>query len=335
MAWTQKLIRITIALGKNPGTGQQLAFSDPQAGSPGLPTTLSGSSNTITFPFLRTSVRVANSGTFSNNQANIRIWGITPSQMYQLQTLGIVWNVMPNNTVTVEAGDLVNGFATVFTGNIFNAFGDFEAQPDVPFVIDATAGLASGIAPVTPSSFQGSVDVASIMSGFARQLGQGFQNAGVNVKLYNPYFAGTVNDQIKACADAAGSEYGTISNTLWIWPKGGSRGSSGINAPIISAGAEMIGYPVITTQGVIVKTLFNPQIGFGGLVQIGSSLLTGTLAAVAQSNSSFIAPQTTATGNSVWGIYKLDHVLDCMVPKGQWMSTAYCFNPGYPRPIPN
>jgi hypothetical protein len=318
-SWTQKLLQVTVQLGANPGTNQ--------------PTTFAGTgSNTITFPYLRTSARVANSGATIDQRATVRIWGVQQSEMYQLSTLGLVYNIVPKNVLTLAAGDLVNGFSTVFSGSILSAYGDYQAQPDVPFVFECVAGLAAGVAPVAPATFQGSTDVATIISGFARQLGMGFQNAGVNVKLSNPYFPGTVMDQLKACAAHAGIEVSFGANTLTIFPRGGSMSSSGVNAPIISAQYGMIDYPVLTTQGIIVKTLFSPKIAFGGLVQVGSSLLSGTLNAISAQNPTFKPPQTTPAGNSIWSVFKLDHALDSQVPRGQWMSTAYCYNPGYPRP---
>jgi len=79
-----------------------------------------------------------------------------------------------------------------------------------------------------------------------------------------------------------------------------------------------------------VKTLFNPQIAFGGLVQVRSSLL-GAIAA-AQPN------QANATGNTTtfptqWAVNKLDLDLEANLPNGQWMSSVYAYNPNYARSI--
>jgi hypothetical protein len=257
--------------------------------------------------------------------------------MYQLATLGIAYNIVAKNTVLVRAGDTITGLASVFSGTIFSAYGDFEAQPDVPFIIGAKAGLASLVAPVPASSFPGSTDVATIMSGFARQLGMGFENNGVNVQLPSPYFSGTLQDQIRKCAEHAridtSLDTAQGNGTLAIWPKGGSR-TSIVNAPIISPSTGMIGYPAITQQGIIVKTLFSPLITRGGRVQVQSELLSGTLTAVAKNNSTFQPPAMAQNGNSIWTVYKLDHALDSLVRNGQWMSTVYCYNANYPNPIP-
>ena len=323
MSFTQKLITLAVALANNAGTNQPNNFAE--------------GGSTATIANLRTSVRVQNSGAVIEQKAQVKVWGLTPSLIYQLSTLGVSFNLVPKNSITVTAGDAVAGQATVFSGTILNAYPDFDGMPDVPFVFESVSGVASAVAPATPSSFTGSTDVATIMSGFARQLGMQFENNGVSVQLPNPYFPGTLYDQIQAVKDHAriACALDTRSNTLAIWPLGGVRSNSTITSPVISPlpNGEMIGYPTITKQGVIVKTLFNPLIALGGTVQVNSSLLSGTLSAASSSSQTFKPPQMV-NGNSVWGVYKLDHALDSLVRNGQWMSTVYCYNPAYGRPIP-
>jgi hypothetical protein len=351
-SWSSKLLQVTVALSPNVKTSQPITFAQqPGIGPGGTP--YQGGANTITFPFLRTSARLNSLGSLTGQSAHIRIWGLTLAQMYQLATLGISYDILPYNFLTLQAGD-ASGLYTVFSGTIRNAYADFSSQPDVPFIFDVIPGpvgpqgLTSGAPANTktpaPTSFQGNPSVVNILSGLARQLGYGFINGGVDpgLTLSNPYFSGTLLDQVRACAravsDVVDVQLGNVNIT--IFPRGGSISST--VAPIISAKTGMIDYPLFTTQGVIVKTLFNPNIARGAPVQIGSSVLQGTLAAVAAQNSSFQPPQTVVTAdgtNSVWVVYRIDAQLDSQLPNGQWMETVYCYNPGFkqgtqPYPTP-
>ncbi len=248
--------------------------------------------------------------------------------MNQLATLGLVFNIVPKNVLTLTAGDATTGMSTVYQGTIFAAYGDYSSQPDVPFIFECIASGAEAVGLTAPSSFPGTSDVATIMAGLARQMNLTFENNNVSVKLQNVYLAGSIKSQIDQLANMAGISCGIINQTLAIWPKGGNRTATG-NIPVISAPpGTMIGYPAFTQQGIIVKTLFNPQITFGSLIKIESSLLAG-IAQAQQGKST----NSNSTFPSQWAINKIDHSLDSLVPKGDWMSTIYAYNPGYAKGI--
>lgn len=299
MSFVQRRIEVAVKLAPGGKTNQPTTFSE-------------SGTDTVTLAGSRTSVRIQNSGAPAGSTASVSIWGMTPSLMNQLSTLGLVFNIVPRNTITIAAGNLGSRLATVFSGTIVGAYGDYNSAPDGPFRFECNAGLADAVAPAIASSFTGAADVAQIMSGFARQMNLGFENNGVQLQLSNPYFAGSVMTQMRACADHANINAEIINGTtLAIWPKGGARDTS--NIPLVSKETGMIGYPAYTQQGIIVNTLFDPQIAFGGMVQVESSL-------------------EKAAGK--WAVQKLDLALDAQVPRGQWKSTIYGYNPNYPRPIP-
>jgi hypothetical protein len=301
----RRLIEATIKLATDSGTNQPNKFAE----SGGDTVTLSGS---------RCKLRVQNSGAANGSTAQFSIYGLTLSLMDQLSTLGLVFNIVPKNTITITAGDEGGQMSTVFSGTIFAAYGDFNSAPDVPFHIEAIAGLADAIAPVAPSSFASSSDVATLMGGFARQMGLGFENNGVSIQLPASYFPGTIWDQVKACAEHAHINVdrvdGPAGPLLAIWPIGGNRTTP--NVPMVAAppAGQMIGYPSYTQQGIKVDNIFNPQISRGQLIQVDGGILK------------------KATGK--WAVTKIDHALDSLVPKGNWMSTLYCYNPNLPQPLP-
>lgn len=300
-SFVQRIVEVSVKLASNSKTNQPNSFSE-------------SGSDTVTLRGSRTTVRIQNSGAPAGSTARVEVFGMTPSLMNQLSTLGLVFNIVPRNTLTIVAGDANSGLATVFSGTITAGYGDYNAAPDVPFHFECNSGLADAVAPAPASSFTGPTDVATIMSGFARQMNLGFENSGVTGKLSNPYFAGNTWTQLRACAEHAGINAEVINgNVLAIWPKGGSR--TGGPIPLISKDTGMIGYPAYTQQGIIVRTIFNPQIAFGGLVKVQSSL-------------------KSVSDVGTWAVQKLDLALDSLVPRGHWMGTIYAYNPRYPKPIP-
>jgi hypothetical protein len=140
-------------------------------------------------------------------------------------------------------------------------------------------------------------------------MGLAFENSGVTGKLSNPYFPGSARSQAQACARAAGISMIIDNGKLAIWPKNGSRNGA---VPLISPQTGMIGYPSYTALGIMLKTLFNPSIGFGGKIKVQSEL-------------------PAACGE--WAVYSLDHDLEAMMPNGRWFSTVMAYNPKYPTPI--
>lgn len=312
MAFTQKLLSISVQLATNTQTNQPNTFAE-------------SGTDTATLTGSRTSVQVQNSGSPADGRATVKVWGMTPSLMNQLATLGLVFNLVPKNTLTIQAGELVNGspqMTNVFTGTIWAAYGDYAAQPNVPFMFECLSGAADAVLSVPPTSFPQSFDVANAMSGFARQMNLGFENNGVSIQLPTSYFSGSAKVQAQKCADAANISWGIVNgNMLSIWPKGGNRNTP--NVPVISkANGKLVSYPAFTQQGIIVKSIFDPTISFGSLIEVQSSLLSGISSA--QSGNTF---------PSQWAVNKLDLMLDSLVPKGQWLSTIHAYNPNYAKAI--
>jgi hypothetical protein len=166
-----------------------------------------------------------------------------------------------------------------------------------------------------------------MMSGFARQMNLGFENNNITVNLTHAYFSGSARTQAQKCAEAAGIEWGIVNgNTLAIWPRGGNRNTPSI--PEVSPATGMISYPSFTQQGIIVKTVFNPLISFGSLITVKSTLLSGIASAQQQTSQS-----ATQTFPTQWAVNKLDLDLDSLMPKGQWLSTIFAYNPGYAKAI--
>lgn len=313
MSFVQRLITVAIQLAPNPGTNQPATF----AGT---------SSDTATISGLRTSVRIKNSGSPVHQSADVKVWGLTPSLMNQLATLGLVWDLVPRNSMTIQVGQAdARGFptnmSTVFQGTMWESYGDYSAQPDVPFHFTCVAGAADAAISVKASSFPGSSDVASVMSGLARQMNLGFRNFGVNAKQQNLYLRGSAKQQADKLATMANITWGYVQGgaVMGIWPKGGNADTPSV--PTIGVDTGMIGYPAYTQQGIIVKSVFDPRLSFGSLFKVRSSVLSGISGALAARAAPIPFP-------TQWAVSKLDLALDSLLPKGEWSATVYGYNPG-------
>jgi hypothetical protein len=250
-------------------------------------------SNQIDLPVLRTTADVIYAGGNARGTLDMCIYGMTLSQMNQLSTLGFVYTQKRRNSVTVIADD-----ATVFQGDITNAWPDTQGAPDVPFRVEAHTGLISALAPAQVTSIKGTADVAAMLSGLALQMNLRFENNGVSVKMPNPYYAGSARSQALAIVRDAGIEWnGGANGVLAIWNPGQSR----VGDPVlVSKETGMVGYPTYTSNGVFLRTLFNPSMGLGTNIEIKTDL------------------KLPCDGN--WVVYGLNHHLDCLVPRGRWFS---------------
>ena len=301
-SYVERQIRITITLGK--GT----------FGTTGM--------NKVTLPLLRTFVTIQKAGMPSFDRAEIRVYGVTQSIMNAVSTLGIpLPMVRANNTVLVEAGDAVNGLATVYSGYIQQAWQNLDGPPETFFQIIAYGGSLEAVAPAPPSSFPGTADVATIMSGLATQMGWNFENNGVQVQLASPYFAGTAMQQAQRLARAAGIEMyvDSGSHTIAIWPRNGTRGGL---VPLISAASGMVGYPRFRDQGMGFTTLFNPSIRIGGQVLMRSTL---GAASSTPANGASEADSQKGGPNGYWMVIApLTYDLAAQVPNGPWFCDVNC-----------
>lgn len=305
-SFTQKLIEVTITLAPNAKTGQPVKFAGTSA-------------DTLTLSGFRMKVRIDNSGGI-NARASVTIFGMNPSVMNQLATLGMIFDMVQKNSILISAGD-ANGLSPRFAGTIVQAFGYYNDLPNAAMHLECQVAQYAAIAPVPASSFPQSTDVSTIMSGLAALVPCGFENNGVNVQLPPSYFPGTARDQIRAVAEHANINAEILPGSggqqvLAIWPKGGSRTSlEGQNIPLVSKETGMILTPAFAPNGfAIVRSLFNPQVAFGAVIQVKSN----------------VVPQASRA----WVVQRLSEQLDCYTPKGKWEQMMVCYPKGFVAPPP-
>lgn len=257
--------------------------------------------NTVKLPSgLRVEASISMAGDTSQTMCQLRVYGLPLDVMNKLSVLGKPIVAGSLNTVEVEVSDDDNPAPqTAFIGTIFQAWADLQNPPDGMFMVSATQGLLDALRPIPPASYNGSVDVALAMQSIATQLGHLFQNNGVDVRLSYPYLAGTGRDQLQQLADSAGINWVLDENTVVIWPRGGSR--TDIPEAQVSAATGMIGYPIWTDGGVVIKTLYNPALRFGSLIRVESDI---------------------EPANGQWTVYRVDHELESQVSGGKWFTVC-------------
>jgi hypothetical protein len=291
MSYVRRRINVTFS-----GGGQVGSFSG------------GGTGGTLTFDTqgkyaLRTTARITHAGGLNFGEMSLEIRGLSLQHINQLSTFGRYYQPDSSYRIQVDAGDDENGMSTVFTGSIRQAWGDMRAMPDVPFRVLAYANMGSSgdqgnvsSKVINPTSFSGPTQVTQMLQQICQQCGVQFENNGVNTKLTNPYYWGSPWKQISEIIKHAGV-YGAIDNgVLAVWPKGGSRGSSG--GLVISPQTGLRDYPAFTEYGVQVRVEFKRAVQFGSNMTIqGSSI---------------------APANGVWQIIRIDYDLQANTPKGSW-----------------
>lgn len=262
--------------------------------------------DTITLRQLRISAHVSKAGAAALNSLDMQVFGMTLEQMNKLTTQGQTYTAKQKNIVTVKAGDTDGQLSTVFSGMIHDAWGDFGGAPQVGFRVAASGGLAQALDKPDPVSFQGGADIQTILQKLAKQGGLEFEGNGVHKKLADQYLTGSTREQIQTAANAAGVEWIIDDNKLIIWDSGSARQGDSVT---ISKDMGMIGYPAYTSYGLLVQTLFDPAIRFGGAVHVDSTLVG-------------------ATGD--WVVHGLDYDLEANTPGGQWKATVALAAKGFP-----
>lgn len=287
---TRRHISLKFSLGQ-PVDGPQRNFGVPGA-------------TAVTVERHRTKADITYAGASSNVSASIIVYGMPLDVMNRLtvlHTLNPTDGIQ--NYVTISAGDDESGMSVCFVGNVQEAWADFSGAPDGKFIVSAFAGVYPAIKPVAPTSYRGTVDVATVMEGIAAQWesqpGQPrltLENNGVTGKIDNPYLSGTLTQQLDQMRKAAGIEAVVIDQVLAIYPKGKARSGAPI---VVSPETGLVGYPAFTQSGIQFQTLYNPSIVYGRRVKVESIL---------------------AQAAGIWRVDNVSHNLESEMPNGAWFT---------------
>jgi len=268
-------------------------------------------SNTLKVDGLRSSAMIQGSGLPAFPEAHLIVYGLKQADMNALTATQFQPLAMQRNTVIVEA-DSGQGFSTVFSGQIITSGPNYDGIPAASLNVQARVLGFDSLNPATPTSYTGATSVANIVGTIASKLGYVLENNGVNVNLSNPYFGGTLVDQLRAVASQAGIDVYTEGNVIAICPKGAPRQQQSFT---LSPTSGLVGYPKLDYQRgyVYVKALFNSAFRFGGPITVQGSDVP------------------LANGN--WVIGTLAHALDAVTPGGRWFTDMLLYPPNSLPPI--
>ena len=257
----------------------------------------SSENDQITLEGYRAIADIDKAGGMMMGTLRARIYGVSQEDMNSITTLQWKPQSIIPNTVEVYAID-GDKKTLVFAGNIVNAWGDYRSMPDVYLRMQAQSAFINQLKPIAPRSFQGSIDVASVMSQIAKGLGYNFENNGVSVTLTDMYLPNTGLEQAKDLAHAANIDLYLDDKTLAITPANSPRGEL---IPEISAESGMIGYPTFDGIGVNFQTIFNSSVTFGGRIKLTTDI-------------------KQAAGE--WIVTSIGHRLESEKPGGSWLSNV-------------
>lgn len=262
-------------------------------------------SNVLTVNGLRARAVIKGSGLPAFPEAELTIYGLKQSDMNALTSLQFQPLAMQRNSVLVEA-DSGQGFSSVFAGQIITGGPDYKGIPAVPMKIQGRMLGFESLNPATPTGYTGVTSVANIVGTIATKIGFVLENNGVTATLANPYFSGTLVDQLRAVKQAAGIQMFTEGNVLAICPPGVPRSQPSFT---LTPQSGLVGYPELDFQRgyVRAKALFNPAFRFGGPVAIQGS--------------------SVPLANGSWVIGTITHTLDSLTPGGQWFSDMLLYPP--------
>lgn len=268
----------------------------------GLGATFDGANNAVTVSGHRVSLSIEKTVGQQLGQMQMRIYGLTLDKLNLLSALTDYESVALRNKVVVEAGELGDDLATIFSGQIIVGQICMNSQPDVSLLVIAQAGALLAVKTDESLSYPANVDVAQVMQTLATAQGLKFENAGVSVILATPHLWGSPLEKIRQLGSAAETQmdYSIDDTTLVICPRNGTRTGP---QPVVSPATGMIGYPDYATGvvGVTIRSIFNPLLRIMGAVTVEGSQLE--------------------VANASWKVYNLRHELESQTPGGQWVSS--------------
>jgi len=244
----------------------------------------------------RITADVKNVGGYSSAELNARVYGVSEPQMNQAITMEWYAGTVVDNTVLVTAID-GNSRTLIFSGTAVNVWARYDESPNVYLDIFARQLFSVAMNNSTVKHFPGAQPVADIVAQLANEMGLNFSNSeNVQITIKNETLIGSPYAQLNTLRKDSGVG-------IFISPKSISLTASERTpfktevVPIISKETGLIGYPVPEAWGVSFSCLFNPQIVYGGVVELQSRV-------------------KIASGQ--WFVSSIRYLLNSMDPAPQW-----------------
>lgn len=236
-------------------------------------------------------------------QGQVKIWGLSDAQMNAYSSrIPTAASALSPLTLTIAAGDLGGALTEVANAVIWESFIDLSGAPESAFVV-AVAGIYTASNAMAAQSQPGAQNAEDLIAAICASAGFTLKNNGAHAVLRNQATYGSALDQIETIAQAAGFAWSWSNKTFAIWP-GEVEGT--IDDTIVQVGPgttpQMVGYPQYWPQGLIITSLFNPEVQVGRQMEVVGSLLT--------------------KANGLWQIVGAQDDLSTMIENGPWFTTA-------------
>lgn len=243
-------------------------------------------------------------------RALVQLWGMKPSDMAKLSTLGLDIARINKNALWVFAYDDGN-FANatqVFAGTIQSARLNYNAMPDVLLELDCYGAGDQQTQAIPGTSVQGDGDVATMLKGICAACDPAvtFVNKGISKKLSNPAYAGSPEQQIRSICLDTGTAYTLQGGTLTVWD--GDQNVDGVYVDV-GPGTGMVGYPEYSLMGFDVTMEFNPDVQVGRQLNMKASSAPNAI------------PVPGIPGQ--YFIRMVEHELSSEMPDGPWFTHAH------------
>lgn len=256
-----------------------------------------GGNNTLVITGLRATADIDFPGPPSFPTANVRIYGMKPSDMQALTGLTFQTLTYQRNSIQIDTNS-GNGWTTVFAGQLITVVPDFSDQPNVALQLFAQNLGFDLLNPATPTSFAVAPTFQQAFTAIVQKLGQSLDNVGVTGRFNSPrYWAGTPAQQLRNAAQDAGIVY--YLDKLGVVEIGVPGAARNLPIFVLTPTSGLLGYPTLNSVNLIgAQSEFNPALRFGAPILIKGS------------------DQKNANGN--WVIYDLKHRLSSLMPDGPW-----------------
>lgn len=254
----------------------------------------SGGGNTKVYEGLATEVHIRKAGLPEKNSADVRIYGLSLSDMEQLTFLSFMPGEYRKNHIMIEAGNVGEELSVAFKGDITAASADFSSSPDIVMKFAALTAGWSVLINSSPTSVDGYETAEKLIASFAKEAGFAFVNEGVTESVRNATFSGSQIQKAQQVADEVGAELLIDDETITLMPWDKPRG----DAVLLKKDTGMIGYPSFTQDGITCECFYNQRLRLGGQVRVES-----------------VVPRATG----YWKITKLEHSLAAYTD-GEWKS---------------
>lgn len=247
----------------------------------------------------RMSIVVSQGGKQYGN-AKVQVFGLPLDQMNQIARLWLE-TLTPSSTDTLSV-DVWDGqvYVPFFKGAISWSAVNAARMPQVALEIEANDAMAAMLTPASPYSQEGPISLKDVLTtilepaGFVLEYSENapdFQPVRVRV-------AGTPLEQAAAVMNAYPELTWYINLQRFIVrPVNGPLGGDPIE---INKTTGMVGYPVYSTTGITVATIFNPKVRPG-------------LALDVQTEFDFV-------NRTKWVASVLQHTLEPNTPGGAWLT---------------